>query len=70
MTQALVSMTQTLIDTIVVFVGTVRPLALVWTVADIFNGLMAVPNLIGLLLLSGIAATETRRYFLDRDASR
>ncbi len=50
---------------LVVFVGAVQPLALVWTVADIFNGLMAVPNLIGLLLLSGIVARETRQYFAD-----
>jgi len=49
----------------VVFVGAVQPLQLVWTVADIFNGLMAVPNLIGLLLLSGVVARETRQYFAD-----
>ncbi|HHQ47680.1 MAG TPA: sodium:alanine symporter family protein, partial [Acidobacteria bacterium] len=50
---------------VVVFFGAVQPLALVWTVADIFNGLMAVPNLIGLLILSGIVARETRQYFID-----
>jgi AGCS family alanine or glycine:cation symporter len=36
---------------------------LVWAFADIMNGLMAFPNLIGLLLLSGVVARETREYF-------
>jgi AGCS family alanine or glycine:cation symporter len=35
----------------------------VWLVSDITNGLMALPNLIGLLLLSGVIVAETRRYF-------
>jgi AGCS family alanine or glycine:cation symporter len=35
----------------------------IWLVSDITNGLMALPNLIGLLLLSGVVASETRRYF-------
>lgn len=48
---------------LVVFLGAVQPLAFVWTVADIFNGLMAVPNLIGLLALSGVLARSTREYF-------
>ncbi len=55
----------------VVFLGAIQPLAVVWTIADIFNGLMAVPNLIGLLLLSGVIARETRDYFdtLDTGSS-
>ena len=36
---------------------------LVWDFADVMNGLMAFPNLIGLLLLSGVVARETREYF-------
>jgi hypothetical protein len=36
---------------------------LVWSFADVMNGLMAFPNLIGLLLLSGVVARETREYF-------
>jgi alanine or glycine:cation symporter, AGCS family len=40
---------------------------LVWGVADMMNGLMALPNLIGLLLLSGVVAAETRRYFGTRE---
>lgn len=48
----------------VVFVGigAVANLNLVWTLADIFNGLMAFPNLIGLLALSGVLVKETRQY--------
>lgn len=48
---------------IVVFIGAVVKLDLVWTIADIMNGLMALPNLIALLGLSGIVAAETRNYF-------
>jgi AGCS family alanine or glycine:cation symporter len=48
---------------IVVFIGAVVKLDLVWTLADIMNGLMALPNLIALLGLSGIVAAETRNYF-------
>ncbi len=40
---------------------------LVWGFADIMNGLMAFPNLIGLLLLSGVVARETREYFGKRN---
>lgn len=42
--------------------GAVANLNLVWTLADIFNGLMAFPNLVGLLALSGILVRETRQY--------
>lgn len=49
--------------TALVFVGAVVQLNLVWSFADVMNGLMAWPNLIGLIGLSGIAAEETRRYF-------
>jgi AGCS family alanine or glycine:cation symporter len=44
------------------FIGTVRSLDFVWGVSDVMNGLMALPNLIGLLLLSGVIARETRKY--------
>ena len=46
-----------------VFIGPFLTLSQVWTVADIFNALMAAPNLIGLLLLSGIVAREVKKYF-------
>ncbi len=47
----------------VVYVGAVSKLELVWNFSDLANGLMAIPNLIGLLLLSNIVSTETNRYF-------
>ncbi|TDC04719.1 sodium:alanine symporter family protein [Nonomuraea longispora] len=46
-----------------IFVGTVLELQTVWTFSDIMNGLMALPNLIGLLILSGLIVRETRAYF-------
>ncbi|WP_053217211.1 alanine/glycine:cation symporter family protein [Virgibacillus senegalensis] len=45
-----------------VFVGSVAALDIVWGIADIMNGLMAFPNLIGLLGLSGVVAAETKRF--------
>ncbi len=45
------------------FVGAVRTLDFVWVFSDVMNGLMALPNLVGLLLLSGVAVRETRGYF-------
>ena len=35
----------------------------VWTIADIFNGLMAIPNIIALFTLSGVVAKETKEHF-------
>ncbi|NUJ41215.1 alanine:cation symporter family protein, partial [Pseudoalteromonas sp. 0303] len=49
-------------------VGATLKLDLVWTLSDIMNGLMAVPNLIGLIGLSGVVVAETRR-FLEQEAS-
>jgi AGCS family alanine or glycine:cation symporter len=46
-----------------IFVGAVQELDLVWTFADIMNGLMALPNLVGLLILSGLVVRETREFF-------
>ena len=48
--------------TIVVYVGATIPLGIVWSFADIMNGLMALPNLVGLLILSGLIARETAHY--------
>jgi AGCS family alanine or glycine:cation symporter len=48
---------------IFVGVGAVSKLNLVWSLADIFNGLMAFPNLIGILALSPVLIKETRNYF-------
>ncbi len=46
-----------------VLVGAVTKLDLVWSVADVFNGLMALPNLIGLLLLSPVILRLTRQHY-------
>lgn len=44
-----------------VFIGATIPLNIVWTFSDVANGLMAIPNLIGLIGLSGIVVFETKR---------
>lgn len=50
-----------------VMVGSVTSLQAVWSFADIANGLMAIPNLVSLLLLSGVVAEETRRHLWAGD---
>ncbi|AWH92619.1 alanine/glycine:cation symporter family protein [Dietzia lutea] len=55
-----------MVFTCVVFIGAVTELEVVWNFADVMNGLMAIPNLIGLLVLSGLIVRETRHY-LDND---
>ena len=47
---------------LVVVLGAVGGLDLVWTIADNLNALMAVPNLIALIGLAGVAAGETKDY--------
>lgn len=44
-----------------IFVGATVSLEVIWTLADVLNGLMAIPNLIGLLFLSGVIVMETKR---------
>ena len=48
-----------------VMAGSVASLPMVWTFADIANALMAFPNLISLIVLSGVVVEETRRYLWD-----
>lgn len=52
---------------IAVFLGAVMSLPLVWDLADAMNAMMAIPNLVSLLLLSGVLAAETRKYLIDGD---
>ncbi len=52
---------------VAIFFGAIRSLDFVWSVSDAMNGLMALPNLIGLLLLSGVIVKETRTFFRGRD---
>lgn len=53
---------------VVAAVAPVLALDLVWTVADILNALMAVPNLVAVLLLSPVIVSETKKYINDLDA--
>ncbi len=46
-----------------VLIGPFMTVSAVWTLADIFNGLMAIPNLIALVALNGIIVAETKSYF-------
>jgi len=46
-----------------VVVGAMMNLEFVWNFSDLMNGMMALPNLIGLLLLSKVVKAETDRYF-------
>ena len=54
--------------TIVVFVGCVAALDVVWNVADTLNACMAFPNCVALLGLSGVIASETKKYVDDKNA--
>jgi alanine or glycine:cation symporter, AGCS family len=47
---------------IVTFIGALLSINVVWPLADIFNGLMALPNLIGIILLSSIVKSETKAF--------
>ena len=46
-----------------VFIGPYMTVSAVWTIADIFNGLMAIPNMIAIFALSDVVAKETRDFF-------
>ena len=52
---------------IVAFVGALGKVDVVWNFADVMNALMAVPNLIGVLLLSGVVAKLAQQFFADPD---
>ena len=47
-----------------VFIGPYMTVSAVWTIADIFNGLMAIPNMIALFALSGVIVKETKAFFV------
>lgn len=46
-----------------VFIGPYMTVSAVWTIADIFNGLMALPNMIALFALSSVVVKETKHFF-------
>ncbi|MBQ6376861.1 MAG: sodium:alanine symporter family protein [Lachnospiraceae bacterium] len=45
-----------------VFIGALVELNLIWDIADLLNGLMAIPNIFAVLLLSGVISAETKKY--------
>jgi len=47
---------------VALFFGSIINLDIIWNIADCMNALMAIPNLVALLMLSGVAASETRKY--------
>lgn len=51
---------------IAIFIGSVASLGIVWDIADITNALMAIPNILSVLLLSGVIARETKKYLNDK----
>lgn len=55
-----------LIYSAVIVIGATSDLSLVWVLSDTLNGLMAIPNLIGILGLSNIVIKTTKDYFLHR----
>ena len=59
-----------IVYTIMVYVGCVASLDAVWEFADLFNGLMAIPNLIALIVLSGSVKKLNDDFFADPDTKR
>ena len=51
-----------LLYSLVAMLGATMDLGLVWSIADTFNGMMAIPNLIALLLLSGTVVKMVKEY--------
>ena len=51
---------------IAVFIGPYMTVSAVWTIADIFNGLMAIPNMIAMFALNGVVVFETKKFFKSR----
>ncbi len=50
-----------------IFIGPYMTVSAVWTIADIVNGLMALPNLVALIALNGVVVAETKKYFAKRE---
>ena len=51
---------------VAVFIGPYLTVEAVWDTADVFNGLMAFPNVIALIALSGVVAMDTKQYFAEK----
>ena len=52
-----------MVFSVFVFIGSTVALDIAWSFSDIANGLMAIPNLISLLVLSGVLAKDTKEYY-------
>ena len=63
-------MTYRLLYVLCIFFGPYMTVEAVWTIADIFNALMAFPNLVALIALSGVVVAETREYFKHENDPR
>ena len=63
------SMPFRIIFTLAVPIGCLSELTLVWNLADLFNGLMAIPNLIAVLLLCPVVFKMTKEYFADHKST-
>ncbi len=50
-----------------VMIGSILSLPTVWSLADVTNGLMAIPNLVSLIVLNGVIVSETRRYLWNNN---
>lgn len=59
-----------IVFTILVFIGSTMSLSLVWNFSDIMNGMMAIPNLIGLIFLCKVVKNETNRFFVEQNISK
>ena len=55
-----------LVFVVVIFIGAMAELEVVWMFSDVMNGLMALPNLVGLILLAPLVSRETREYLQDK----
>lgn len=55
---------------VLIYIGAVMNLEMVWNFADILNGLMAIPNIISLLLLSGVLVSETKKYLWSKQLDK
>ena len=64
------SISYRIIFLVVGVIGAVSQLDLIWSIADTLNGLMAIPNLIGLLILSPKIAQLTKDYLKDPNSTR
>jgi len=54
---------------LMVFVGSVGSLDLIWSISETMNGLMAIPNLVGIISLSGVVVKLTKDYFEEKKNS-